>query len=451
MTPRVLRYLRLLGSTATTVVVLASLGGLFYLAHTSTGKTERPQTGDAGATSTGSDSEVVVLRQPGAETMPEATGCPAHLLCVQFKNPANVAGLNISVETVEERAIDQYISANGVVQYDQTRVAQLSTRAPGIVYKVEKQVGQAVKEGDVLAIIDSIDVGRAKAELLQAIAQVELKTKILANLSPSIVPERQIREAEAALREAQIRQFNAQQTLINLGLPVQAEQFTNLSVEQLARKVQFLGLPDEITKKMDPATTTANLIPVRSPLNGVVIGKSIVRGEVVGTTHGHFEVADVSHMWILLEVRLEDAHRLALGQPISFQLDGPAEEVIESSIDWISTAADEKTRTLRVRATTDNPYGKLRAHTFGTGRIRVRETQKATTVPIEAVQWDSLCHLVFVQLKEGLFQARKVRTGIRSGNYVEVLAGVKPGETVVGSGSHLLKAEILRSRFVSGN
>ena len=142
------------------------------------------------------------------------------------------------------------------------------------MWRVEKQVGQPISKGDVLAVIEAADVGTAKAEFLQALVISDLKDKVMARFRSlnNVLSERQIQEAELAQREARIRLSNAQQKLINLGLPVRSEDFAGLAETELNARIQFLGLPKSLCEQLDPHTTTANLIPLCALLDGVVIG-----------------------------------------------------------------------------------------------------------------------------------------------------------------------------------
>ena len=219
----------------------------------------------------------------------------------------------------------QEVVALGMVTYDQTRLAQLSLRVSGTVWSVQKNVGQPIKKNELLAIIEAREVGQVKAEFLQAVVDAELKTLTLERMEsvPNAMSERRIREAEADEREARIRLFNSQQTLVNLGLPIRLEDVANLHDEELVRRVHFLGLPDSVVKKLDPETTTANLIPLLAPFDGVVIGREIVTGELVDPSSGaQIVVADVTHMWIELDVRKEDSSKIRRGQEVIFTVDG---------------------------------------------------------------------------------------------------------------------------------
>src|SRR5262249_27793284 len=121
-------------------------------------------------------------------------------------------------------------------------VARLSSRVPGMIWRVDRQGGDAGKEGDILALVDAAEVGRAKAEFLQALAQVRLRGKHFENLQSlektGSVPERTVREAETALSEARIRLIAAQQLLVNLGLPVSADDLKGVPEDRLPAHLQ---------------------------------------------------------------------------------------------------------------------------------------------------------------------------------------------------------------------
>jgi len=273
------------------------------------------------------------------------------------------------------------------------------------------------------------------------------------------VSETKFRETEAALRESQIRLVSAERALINLGLPIRADDVKELRPEALAQRVQFLGLPETIVRALDPRTTTANLLPIKAPLDGTVVSREVVAGEVVDASKVLFVVADTSRMWLTLNVRLEDAKKLEPGRSVRFRPDGGEE--VRGTVAWISTAVDEKTRTLKVRADLDNAAGRLRANTFGAGRIILREEPKAIVVPSEAVQreGETDCHIVFVRDKnyfaEGspkVFHVRTVRVGVRDDQrrLTEIIAGLLPREVVVTKGSGALRSELLKNNLGEG-
>src|SRR5262249_40050981 len=120
-------------------------------------------------------------------------------------------------------------------------------------------------------------------------------------------------------------------------------------------------------------------------------------------------------------------------------------------------AADEKTRTLQVRAELENPGTWLRANTFGSGTIVLRQEKAAIVVPNEAIHWEGRCNVVFVQDRNfhdqgghKVFHVRTVRTGVVGEKNTEVIAGLLPGEVVAAANSGVLRAELLRASLGEG-
>jgi cobalt-zinc-cadmium efflux system membrane fusion protein len=350
------------------------------------------------------------------------------------------------------------------VTYNHTKLARLSSRAGGMVCRVEKNAGDEVQEGEVLALIDSADVGRARAAYLQALLHVDRQGKTLARLqiAGEVVEGRRISEAEAALQEARIGLLASQHALANLGLALSAEDLKETRLEIIAQRVHLLGLPEKVARTLRPETATANLIPVTSPLNGKVVAREIVAGEVVDTTKVLFTVADTRQMWLTLNVPAEEAKLVRVGQSVSFRAGGKKDDA-SGVVSWISTAVDEKTRTVKVRADLvnppdkDYPDGRLRANTFGTGRIVLREEKDALVVPSDAVHWEGCCYVVFVQDKDfakkdaaKVFHVRKVRLGAKEAGEFEIVAGLLKGETVASKNSGVLRSALLKNSLGDG-
>ncbi len=388
--------------------------------------------------------------------------CSFHQRRIQFASAQTLAKAGVDIAVVSERPIVEAVVANGEVVYDQNRIAHLSSRAAGTAWRVERQVGDRVRKGDILALVDAPEVGRAKTQFIQAIADVRLKQANVEQLRPlandQLVSKRQIRDSEAAYQEARIKLQSAQQALVNLGLPIDAYEFAAGDNDQLARRIQFLGLPADFISSFDPTSTTSNLLPLQSPLDGVIVDRHVVAGEVVDTTGVLFTVADTSQLWLTLHVRQEEARYVALGQSVLFRPSDLADEPeITGAVRWISTAVDDETRTVRVRADLPNPDGRLRANTFGAGRIVLREEPKAVVVPAEAVHWDGNCHVVFVRDKYFLradapkfFHVRSVRPGVKDAELVEIIAGLVPGEVIASKNSSVLEAQLLKSNLGAG-
>lgn len=395
--------------------------------------------------------------------------CKVHPRRIQFASEDALKKSGIEMAPAWDRRMEECLAANGEITYDPTRVASLATPVPGRIWRVEEKgkIGQSVSKGDVLALIDALEVGKAKAELLQALAQVDLRQKTVERLKPLAgtgVSGAQYQEAEADLRAAQIRVVSAEQALVNLGLPIRADDVKGLGPTELGQRVQFLGLPESVIRTLDSRATTNNLIPVRAPFDGVVVARQAVLGEMVDATKALFTVADTRQMWLTLNVPLDalkpfrekNPQRLLSGKPVRFALGGGSDEVTGTVV-WVSTAADERTRALQLRADLPNLDGRLRANTFGAGRIVLRVEEQAVTVPTEAIHWDTNCNVVFVwdkyASKEGapkVFHVRSVRPGVKDAENTEIIAGLLPGEMVATKNSGALRAELLKSSMGEG-
>lgn len=391
-----------------------------------------------------------------------SSGCKHYLKRIQFASTEAMEKAGVDIAVVRQSPITEAITANGEVIYDQTRSAHLASRVAGTVWSVEKQVGDPVQKGDVLVLVDSAEIGRAKSEFLQSMADVRLKETNVERMRPlardGTVPGRQFRESEASLEEARIRLRSAQQSLVNLGLPVRADDYSQMTTDRIADEIQFLGLPAELVEKMRGDAVTSNLFPLRAPLNGTVVECNVVSGEVVDATETIYGVSDVGRMWLQLDVRQEDIGHVSLGQTVRFRSsNGKSEPEFTGSIAWISTESDDKTRTVKVRVELPNADRRLRANTFGTGRIVLRDESQAMIVPTEAVHSDGDCSIVFVRDKNFLhqgspkfFHIREVRVGVRDGANTEVITGLLPGEVIASKNSMVLEAQLLKSNLGAG-
>jgi cobalt-zinc-cadmium efflux system membrane fusion protein len=393
---------------------------------------------------------------PARETAPDQAR-------VEFPSLEAVRKSGITVVPIEERSMIETVAASGSVTYDQRHVSRLSTRTEGTVWSVEKHWGDAVRKGEVLAIVEAVEIGKLKADFLNQMALVETRAetlRIITSMSTSM-PQARMREANFLLREARIRLANAEQTLVNMGLPLRMADFVPLSDEERTHRLQFLGLPESLTARLDPTETTTNLVPIVAPFDGIVIGRDVGVGEWTEPSRSLFEVANVNSMWLKLDVAKEDAGRIRLGQHVRFRGDG-MEADVECSISWISTEVNENTRTLQVRAEVQNPevpnadvtgpgghagQRMLRANTFGVARIRVRESPAALAVPRECLQSDLQGDIVFVRESDCLFRAVPVAVGLSDGQFVEISGELMQGAEVARKGSHVLKSQFVLRRL----
>jgi cobalt-zinc-cadmium efflux system membrane fusion protein len=382
----------------------------------------------------------------------------------------------VEFDSSRSEPIVQTVEAPGVLGHDQTRYAHLAPRAAGSAWRVFKNTGEEVKKGDFLALISAADAGKARADFLTAYVQHEVRSLTVQRLEQAgdAVAEKQIREARLALREARVKLLNEQQQLGNLGLSLRLEDLKGLNDDQIARRIRLLGLPS----LPDNNTIPANLLPLAAPFDGTVVRRDLVLGEMVDSSKTVFTVADLSRLWLMIDVRQEEVGRLAIGQPVIFRARA-TEQTATGVLTWISAEVDPKTRTIPARAELENTSRQLRPGTFGRAHIQVRRDE-AVTVPTPALQFDGRSYRVFVRHEEK-YEPRLVLPGSRHGDRTvllnpqpllgtslagqlaapgtpwalagpwlaghHVLVPLAPGQRIVQRGSHVLLSEMLKSRI----
>jgi cobalt-zinc-cadmium efflux system membrane fusion protein len=378
--------------------------------------------------------------------------CQTHARRVQFASVASLRKAGIQLAQATTAPVSATLRANAELDYDRTRMAHVASPAAGRAVRVDKEIGQAVRAGEVLALVDAAEVGKAKADLLEAGAALAARNKTLARLQQSTQSgfrtEVELQEAQAAVHEASARLFNAQQALANLGLAVTATDWTDIPAAH--KRIALLGLPPALVASLEGQAISANLVPLAAPLDGIVIGREVVAGERVDPSKPAFVIADTRRLWVNIDLSPADAARVRLGQSVVFHPDATPDRTSTGQINWISTAVDDQTRTVRVRAVVANAAGRLLARSFGQAAIAIRQTPVAVVVPSEAVVFEGCCYMVFVRSSDTIFQARKVRLGASANGLTEILIGVLPGEVVVSTGSQVLKAEILKANLGAG-
>ncbi|MFO0965019.1 MAG: efflux RND transporter periplasmic adaptor subunit [Gemmataceae bacterium] len=238
--------------------------------------------------------------------------CKLHDRRVQVLSDEALEKIGVDIELVTRGPIEESIAASGEIAFAPPSVAPIHTNVTGRVAQIMEagRLGTSVKKGEVLALIEAVEVGKAKADFLQAYARTELKLKAYERLRPlagSAVPEAQVREAETGWQEARIHLLAAEQALTNLGLPLRSADYKDLTMDEVTSRVHYLGLPHDIAKSLYGVRPAGNLVAAVAPRDGVVTSVKVVGGETVDPSKALFVIADTSRMWLLLNVRQEDA------------------------------------------------------------------------------------------------------------------------------------------------
>lgn len=373
-------------------------------------------------------------RPPGADprwAREPASDCETSNTVVALSEAA--AGiLGLEYAQVEAAPLARTVERPVELAYNANRYARLSSRASGVVAEITRDLGEKVKKGDVLAVVDSTELGSAKSDLLLALESARLwainaeRERALVRQGAGV--EREALEAETRAAEARIAVNRARQRLRNLGL----------SSEQV--------------RTVEREDDTTSLLELLAPFDGTIVERSAVIGEVVEPGAPILSLADTTVMWALADLMEADIALVRAGQQAEVALDGLPDRTFGGAVEWISTQIDPRTRTLKARIELENPEGLLRAGMFGRAVIRAGESRSAITVPKDAVQWEGCCNIAFVRADALGREFRPVRLTLvhDAGERYEVSGGLGPGDVIVTRGSYILKNEILKDAVGAG-
>lgn len=338
-----------------------------------------------------------------------------------------------TTEVIEEEHAHRLV-ANAETAYDANQYADIAPRVSGFLREVKVDLGQSVQRGDVLCVIDSAEVSATKTQYLSSQASVKLAQatadRTQALVRSGAVPGKAELEVMTALNQAQTSVIDAEQKLRNLGFG----------------ESELL----EILQTKD----TRNLLGVAAPISGTVVLRHAVKGEAVQSTTQLFAVADMSKMWLWVDVYESDIRKVKPGQAVSFTISGTTPEdglAMMGQVTWTGAEVNEQTRTARIRAELANPNGQLRANQFGEATIQIDSAHKATVIPKEAVQRKDNVDVVFLPEGAGTFRPFRVTTKPTDrSDVLEVTWGLKPGQRVVSKGAFLLKTELMKGAIGAG-
>lgn len=358
--------------------------------------------------------------------------CTTSATTITLASAEVVRTMGFEYVQVQPAPLTRTVERNAELAYNANRYARLSSRAGGVIAEVKKDLGESVKKGDVLAVVDSTDLGGAKSDLLQALETAKLwETSAIRErglVEKGVGVEREALEAETKAAESRIAVNRARQRLRNLGL----------TKEQIARTEQ--------------ENDTSSFLELVAPFDGTVVERTAVIGEVVEPGKPVLSIADIRTIWAIVDLAEADLAVVKTDQQATLSVDGLPGKTFTGRLTWISTQIDHKTRTLKARVELDNGSGLLRANMFGRARIHAGASRQAITIPKEAVQWEGCCNIAFVRSDDAgtTFKPARLLLAYDTGDRYEIAEGLKPGDTVVTKGSYLLKNEILKNAVGAG-
>lgn len=302
---------------------------------------------------------------------------------------AVVNNLGVRTAEAEQSRLWRGIDTVGYVDFDESKVSHIHLRTEGWIERlyVESE-GERVRENDKLFDLYSPDLVNAQEEYVQS---------------------------------------------LSLG---------NKSLVRASRdRLVALGIPDNQIKELNRERRVRQTVTIYAPQDGVVSTLPVREGMYVKPATRVMSLADLSSVWLLAEVFERQSDWVNTGQPAEVRLSYLPGRTWDGSVEYIYPSLDPVTRTLKVRLRFDNPDEALKPNMYANVKIFGGSKDATTVIPLEALIRTGREERVIIDRGAGRFEARAVKAGIESGDWVEILEGIKPGESVVVSGQFLIDSE----------
>jgi Cu(I)/Ag(I) efflux system membrane fusion protein len=326
---------------------------------------------------------------PAGEPMPVALGA------------GEQGRIGITFGPVLREPLDRSVRTVAQVTYDETRVKTIAPLIDGWVDQLFVNfTGQAVRTGQPLFSIYSPMVVSAQQELLLA--------------------RRLVRD-------------------LSRGTPEAARSARDL-LESSRRRLQYWGVPEDEIRQVEESGQIHRTVTLRSPYRGVVVEKSVLGGQRIMAGDVAYKIADLSRVWLEGEVFEQDLHTVRLGLPVAAEFTALPGVMRKGRVAYVYPTINPETRTARIRVELPNPDLALKPGMYATIRFSAT-TGTVLSVPRSAVLATGERNFVFVRSAEGQFVPHPVTLGAATDTRVEILRGLKEGDTVVTSGTFLVDAE----------
>jgi cobalt-zinc-cadmium efflux system membrane fusion protein len=367
--------------------------------------------------------------KPGGpnESKEKKEGHYEHKEPASVKMTAEVQKQNgVVVAPAKKQHMAGVISATGKVEANADRIAHVSPRISGKIVAVRASLGDSVSAGQALATLDSVELGEALGRYHQSKTKLALTQsnmdRIKNLVEKKIAARKDILQAETDFKTAQ----------------------TDLHTDE-----ERLSLYGVSTSDLKGDNHKKPLLPVRSPIGGIITEKHAIVGELSDPSKSLYTVADLSTVWVLVDIHEKDLSKIRKGQAAIVSVSAFPDQKLKGRITYIADLVDEATRTVKARVAVANPGRKLKPEMFATVELALA----ADAPPVLAVPEDALQDLdgkkvVFVADDKGVeFEPRTVEPGRTAGGMVEIVSGLKEGERFAVKGAFILKSELKKGEL----
>lgn len=304
-------------------------------------------------------------------------------------DPTVVNNLGVRTASVKKGPLWRKINSVGYIDYDETKISHVHLRTKGWVEKLNvKAVGERVKKGDLLFELYSPELVNGQEEYLQAISTN------------------------------------------NRGL-----------IRASRERLRSLGLTIKQIESLKATKKAKELIQIHSPQNGVISELNIREGMHVMPATVIMSIVDLSEVWLIADVFEQQASWVKLGLSAEASLPYLPGKIFKGQVDFIYPDLEPKTRSLRVRLKFDNPDEMLKPNMFAHVSIYGGAKKNVIAIPREALIRSGQTERAIIAKGKGRFEAQEVKSGIESGDWVEIISGIDEGTEVVTSAQFMIDSE----------
>ncbi len=352
---------------------------------------------------------VLVVRYFSAPSPPDEAAAAHNHAAVPTSDSARAVMLSteaarrigVTYAPVQLGPLGRVVRTVAIVSYDETRLKSVTTRVDGWVDQLYVNFsGQAVQIGDPLFALYSPMLVAAQQELLLA---KRLRGEVATGTADAV------RSSDDLLESAR-------------------------------RRLLYWEVPPDVVRQIEESGEIRKAITFRSPVNGVVIEKSLLAGQRIMAGETNYQIADLSIVWLDGEVFERDLPSVRLGREVVAEFPALPGGPRTGRISYIYPTINPETRTARVRVTLSNPGLALKPGMYATFSFAA-QTEPILSVPRSAILSTGKRNLVFVRLSDGMLAPRDVGIGMATDERIEILSGLVLGDTVVSSATFLVDAE----------
>ena len=317
-------------------------------------------------------------------------------------SPTQMVMANVATIEAKNQGLNKEINAVGIVQYDQSRQAKVTAWIAGRIDRLNvNAVGAFVSKNRPVAEVYSPDLLATQQEYLLAV--------------------------------------KSRDQLKNSPIPAISQNGDGL-VASAKQRLMLFGVKESQIAELERAGKPNIRLPIYTPLSGVVIEKMVQQGQYVNTGDVLFNIADLSTVWVEVEVYENEFPDIHVGQQVEIRSQSFPGKPFTGRVTFIYPFLDPKTRTVKVRLEMPNPGMKLKPDMFVNAIIKV-PLGKSIVVPVTAVMDTGKRKVVWVESQPGMFEPHDVQVGQQTDDNVQILSGLKQGDKVAVSGGYLIDSE----------